>query len=125
MLGPGSLFTSVLAAVAVPGMAEAIEDSNAQLVFVLNLVTQDGETLGMTGVDHLEACRTFGSLDRSGIVLAHDGPLDVPPGLTAVDLGEVDAGALGWDLVTADLASNEADWPAHDPLALGKALSKI
>ena len=62
VLGPGSLFTSTLAAAVVPGMAEAINESAAQLVYVCNLVTQDGETLDMDGTAHLEALTSFGGL---------------------------------------------------------------
>ena len=43
VLGPGSLYTSVMAAMVVPGIVEAINASRARLVFVVNLITQDAE----------------------------------------------------------------------------------
>ena len=125
ILGPGSLFTSVLAAVAVPGIADAINAARARLVFALNLVTQDGETLGMTGLEHLRACRAHGGLLRGGVVVAHQGPLEVPAGLSEVTLGEAEAGGFGWDVVYADIAARDVDWPAHDPLRLGRALAAV
>ena len=55
VLGPGSLYTSVMAALVVPGIVEAINNSTAKLIYVCNLITQDGETLDMDGADHLDA----------------------------------------------------------------------
>ena len=122
ILGPGSLFTSVLAAVAVPGIADAINRAQGRIVFVLNLVTQDGETLHLAGPGHVEAVHTHGGLIRSGTVLAHQGPLAVPEELQGVELDEVNAAILGWNLVTADVVDRDSDWPAHDVMRLGQAL---
>ena len=46
ILGPGSLFTSIMPNLLVPGIAEAIERSNAAKIFVCNIMTQPGETTG-------------------------------------------------------------------------------
>lgn len=46
VLGPGDLYTSVLANVVVPGVAEAIQNSGAQVVYVSNLMTKLGQTSG-------------------------------------------------------------------------------
>ncbi|HNU07839.1 MAG TPA: YvcK family protein, partial [Pyrinomonadaceae bacterium] len=56
-IGPGSLFTSLLPPILVNGVAEAIADSAAVKVFVCNLMTQPGETDGMTSRRHLEIFR--------------------------------------------------------------------
>jgi len=55
LLGPGSLFTSVIPNLLVSGVAEAIEKSKATRVYIANLMTQPGETLGYTLVDHVRA----------------------------------------------------------------------
>jgi uncharacterized cofD-like protein len=55
MLGPGSLFTSIIPNLLVSGVAEAIEKSRATRIYIANLMTQPGETLGYTLVDHLRA----------------------------------------------------------------------
>ena len=83
ILGPGSLFTSVLAALSVPGISEAVDMSPAQVVAVVNLVTQDGETLGMDGRAHLAAYERFARLTRHAQALVHRGPLVVPRPLNA------------------------------------------
>jgi uncharacterized cofD-like protein len=55
VLGPGSLFTSILPVLLVRGVAEAIRAAHGRRVLVGNLMTQPGETVGMTMADHLEA----------------------------------------------------------------------
>jgi len=55
VLGPGSLFTSILPVLLVRGIAEAVRASRGAKVLVGNLMTQPGETVGMTMVDHLDA----------------------------------------------------------------------
>jgi len=52
-VGPGSLFTSLVPTLLVPGVAEAIRSSRATRVFVCNVMTQPGETAGFTASDHL------------------------------------------------------------------------
>ncbi len=56
-IGPGSLFTSLLPPILVDGVADAIGDSNAVKVFVCNLMTQPGETDGLSARQHLETIR--------------------------------------------------------------------
>ena len=55
MIGPGSLFTSVLAAVAVGGIAEAVASTKAQVVYVCNLRPEVSETEGFDVADHVAA----------------------------------------------------------------------
>ncbi len=53
VLGPGSLYTSVLPNLLVPGMAEAIVRSKATKIYICNVMTQAGETDNFTASDHL------------------------------------------------------------------------
>lgn len=53
VFGPGDLFTSVLANLAVKGIKEAICKSNAKKVYVLNLMTKYGQTYNYRATDHL------------------------------------------------------------------------
>jgi len=55
VLGPGSLYTSVIPNLLVCGVAEAIEKSPATRVYISNIMTQPGETRGYTLVDHVKA----------------------------------------------------------------------
>ena len=54
VLGPGSWFTSVIAPLMVPGISQAIAESSATVVVVLNLAPQPGETAGFSPERHLD-----------------------------------------------------------------------
>ncbi len=55
VIGPGSLYTSVLPNLLVPGIVDVIKASAARKVYICNVMTQKGETDGYTAADHLEA----------------------------------------------------------------------
>ncbi len=55
VLGPGSLYTSIIPNLLVDGIPQAIRDSNADKIYVTNVLTQLGETTGYTVGDHIEA----------------------------------------------------------------------
>jgi uncharacterized cofD-like protein len=57
VLGPGSLYTSLIPVLLVKELTEAIRLSGARVVLVMNLTTEPGETDGHTAVDHLLAVR--------------------------------------------------------------------
>jgi uncharacterized cofD-like protein len=56
--GPGSLYTSILPPLLIPEILEAVRLADAARVFVLNLMTEPGETEGFDAVAHLETIRT-------------------------------------------------------------------
>jgi len=60
VLGPGSLYTSLLATLVVPGVAEAVARSRALRIFVCNAMTERGETDGYGVAEHLRALATHG-----------------------------------------------------------------
>lgn len=53
ILGPGSLFSSIIPNLLVEGVAEAIRNSTAKKVYICNIMTQPGETDGFTVSDHI------------------------------------------------------------------------
>ncbi len=55
LLGPGSLYTSIIPNLLVDGIVDALTKAKAPKVYVLNIMTQDGETEGYTAFDHLDA----------------------------------------------------------------------
>jgi uncharacterized cofD-like protein len=60
VIGPGSLYTSLLPPLLVPGMREALADTRAARVFVCNVATQLGETEGYAVSNHLAALAAHG-----------------------------------------------------------------
>lgn len=55
VLGPGSLYTSILPNLLVQGLFQEIKRSDAQKLYICNVMTQPGETDGYTAADHVEA----------------------------------------------------------------------
>lgn len=125
VLGPGSLYTSVIAPLRVGRMAEEINASDAPLVYVCNLITQDGETLGMSGLDHVEALVGVAGIRAPDVIVVHDGPLGVPHGLAAVTIDRDEAAQAGMRVERGHIADSEASWPAHDPARLGAVLRRL
>jgi uncharacterized cofD-like protein len=93
VLGPGSLYTSVLAAAVVPGLAEALRGSDAPVIYVCNLHPQVHETDGYEVSHHVEALGRHGLVPdvvlydpdqiggAEGVVGATPVPLALPGGL--------------------------------------------
>nr|NNM90799.1 YvcK family protein [Bacilli bacterium] len=55
VVGPGSLYTSILPNLLVPGIAEAVRASKAKVIYICNVMTQPGETDGYCASDHVRA----------------------------------------------------------------------
>ena len=136
VVGPGSLFTSLIPNFLVAGMGEAIRASRALRVYVCNVANQRGETCGFDAADHVRALVSHGLEDAIDLVLVHESPEgSVPAGacpsadesVEAVDSGPgVRAGisALGPQVVIADLV--DAAMPTHhDPARLEAALAVL
>jgi len=110
VIGPGSLYTSVLAALAVPEITRAVSKSSARRVYVANLRPQRAETSGYDVAAHIEA------------LIGHGVTMDVVLADTsAMALGDV--GSLGVEVVEAKLAKTNG--LAHDPGRLSDALAGL
>lgn len=81
VLGPGSLFTSIIPNLLVQGVAEALAENRGVKVYVANLVTQPRETSGFSLGDHLRALSTYAPYLKLDVVLANSEPL--PPEVAA------------------------------------------
>lgn len=125
VLGPGSLYTSLIATLIVPGIAGAINQSSADLVYVANLITQDGETLGMDAADHVAALLDLAGLRPPAAIVAASGTVDVAPPLEPVHVDPKAMAFHGIETVCAELADPEAPWPQHDPARLGRVLAEL
>ena len=107
VIGPGSLYTSVLAAVAVPALREALDATPARKVYVCNLRAQVPETAGYDVAAHVSALRAHG-VDVD-VVVTHPG---------ALPLGRLDV-----EHVERPVAQPGSS--AHDPERLAGALSDL
>jgi uncharacterized cofD-like protein len=121
VLGPGSLYTSLLPNLLVPGIAAAVAASRAPVVFIANLREQPGETEGMELLEHLEALTSHVPDLHLDVVVAHVGPAPLGAGHPLVP--DVDALAqLAGRVLTADLLDGS---DGHDPAALARVLAGL
>lgn len=61
VLGPGSLYTSILPTLMIPDVGAAIKETKAQVLYISNIMTQMGETEGFTDANHVEVlCKHIG-----------------------------------------------------------------
>jgi uncharacterized cofD-like protein len=79
VIGPGSLYTSILPALLVPGIREAIAASGALVVFATNVATQAGETAGYDLADHLDTLAAHDAAHLVDVVVANSRLDAVPP----------------------------------------------
>ena len=121
VLGPGSWFSSVLPHLMVPALCDALVETHAHLVVVLNLAPQDGETEGYAPVDHLALLLDHAPALTIGTVLVDRSEVEAVD-----DLGELEelARACGARVVVADVARDDGS-PRHDPLKLAAAYADL
>lgn len=117
MLGPGSLFTSMVPHLLVPELREALAKTSARRVLVLNLVPQTGETSGFTPAAHLEAVAAHVPDLPFDCVLADSATLD-RDGLMDAALN------LGADVKFAPVAADGHE-ARHDPARLAHAYADL
>ena len=132
LLGPGSLYTSVIPNLLVDGVADAIRTSHAQKFYICNIMTQDGETEGYTAADHLEALLRHGREGLVDLCLANNAP--IPRALAAryseedAELMRIDRARiahLGIALAEYPLLSAEGGYARHDPALLAQAVMEL
>lgn len=123
--GPGSLFTSVLPNLLVPGIASAVRASPAMKVYVSNIATEEGETDHFSLEDHVRALEEHVGAGMFTSVLANDNlNVGFPRHLNVEVVAPGPLPSEGYRLVTADLVDLENPWQ-HDPKKLAEALMKL
>lgn len=115
VIGPGSLFTSVLAAALAPAVTAAIRDTAARCVYVANLGPQVPETEGLDLAGHVDALVRHGV--RVDMVVCDEGSTLWPSRADAV----VGADGVSRPVVVAPVADDRGR--THHPARLGAALA--
>ncbi len=130
VLGPGSLFTSILPNFLVGRIAREVADAHAVKVYVCNVMTQPGETDGMTAADHVKALFDIAGERVCDYVVVND---EAPSRLVAAyaQEGQVPVrpdveriSAMGVEPVRAGVIS-ETDTVRHDPYRLATTVVGI
>lgn len=129
LLGPGSLYTSVIPNLLVPGIAEAIRASSAPKIYICNVMTQPGETDNMGAADHVETLLAhadividyvlvnLGDPEKLAEKYRAEGALPVDPQLERLAALKVEG--VGTSLLS------ETDWVRHDPEALARTVMDL
>jgi uncharacterized cofD-like protein len=118
VLGPGSLFTSLIATLLVPGIRSALVATTARRVFVCNNRQQKGETEGLNASAHVGALLAHAGADSLDTVIVQIPEIDI-------DGVQVDREALDFmnvEVIEADTCSSSG---LHDPEKLAKVLAPL
>jgi uncharacterized cofD-like protein len=131
VLGPGSLYTSLLPSLLIPEIRDAVLQASAPRIFVCNVATQDGETTGYDLAAHLDAIVAHTGPDLVDVVLANNHFIPVTSlGLSAiVDGAPPKAVRLRWPparqpaprLILDDVV-DPRNPHHHDPIRLAAAV---
>lgn len=132
ILGPGSLYTSIIPNLLVDGIADAIIRADAMKLYVSNIMTQNGETEGMAVSDHIRALFRHSADKIFDICLANNAA--APRELLAkyakedanqlfIDRAEVER--MGIKVYEAAIMSCRDDRVRHDPPALTEQILQI
>ena len=122
VLGPGSLFTSLLPNLVVPEIAQAIRVSQALKIYICNVATQPGETDNFTLADHIRALETHvGPNFFSHIMVNNNFNHPLPQSLARNLVIPVLPDTMGYCLVEVDVIDEAEPW-RHDAPKLAREL---
>ncbi len=131
VLGPGSLYSSVIASCLVDGVAEALARSRGIRVLVGNLFTQLGETDGYDAAEHVRAVERHAGRVVD-VLLVHGPPLPqrllesyAAQGSHPVMLDRVALAGMGVAVAEADLLGSGGETARHDPDRMASALLQL
>lgn len=125
VIGPGSLYTSVLPNLLVPDLAQALVSAGATKVYVCNVATQASETEGYDVTAHVDALRSQVGREMFSLVLANHAFAGRRPPGTGVDWVKLPPlNGVDYQLITRDLADAQYPW-RHDSDKLAQALMEL
>lgn len=132
ILGPGSLYTSVMPNLLVDGVAEAVARSKAVRMYIANIMTQNGETEGYTLSDHISELFRHSGRHLADICIANnkDVPQELldryaPEGACQLEIDREQTEKLGVSVFEAPLFGRYGDFVRHNPRLLAKEIIKV
>ena len=131
VLGPGSLYTSIMPNLLVEGIGDALCRSRAVKIYICNVMTQPGETDGYTASMHVKAILDHAGRNAVDYVIVNSTPVPedlkkkyAEAGAYPVIVDEDVLKALGVGVVKADLITNH-DAIHHDPKKLAERVMQV
>ncbi len=132
LLGPGSLYTSVIPNLLAEGISEALSASSALRIYVCNIMTQEGETEGYSCFDHAREIIRHAKRPVFDVCLANNAPIpeDVialyaAEGAGAARLDRKRFAKAGIELRERPLMTLRGGQVRHHPLKLASALTEL
>lgn len=132
VLGPGSLYTSILPNLLVPGVADAVRRSRALKVYVCNVMTQPGETDQYTVSQHIQALIDHAGYGIINTCLVNSQPISEPllkkyleQHAIPVRIDAKESQRLGVEVVRAALLDDNQEYVRHDPDKLAREISQL
>ena len=129
VLGPGSLYTSIIPNLLVDGIVEAIQASDALKIYVCNVMTQEGETESYTVSDHIAALFAHSSPGLFDLCLTNSSPIPravaaryAEEGAERIRCDKEACEALGVEIVERPVATVENGFVRHHPDDLAREL---
>ena len=132
VIGPGSLYTSIIPNLLVKGVSKALKDSKAFKVYISNIMTEPGETYNYSLSDHIKAIKRHIGEGLIDYCIYDTG--DIIPeyirkynsrGADVIDQDIQKAKAEGVKLIKRDLATIENKYIRHNPDALAEAIIEL
>ena len=132
LLGPGSLYTSIIPNLLVEGVAQAIAESSALKVYIANVMTQEGETEGYTNADHIRAIFEHSAPGLFHLCLVNSAaiPAEVleryaQEGAEQLCFDKARCAELGVELVSRPVSAVHNGYVRHDSELLAAALLEL
>ena len=122
IIGPGSLYTSIVPNLLIPGIAQAVDKSRALKVYICNVAEEPRQTEGYSVQDHLAVVQRYSGADSVHAVIANS---SIPAGPTPAGLDFIRP-RRPWDesalLIEADVIDEFAT-ARHDPAKLAHTVA--
>lgn len=132
VLGPGSLYTSIIPNLLVEEIGKALAESKAKKIYVCNVMTQPGETTGFTVSDHIKEIYKYCGENSIDYVIANVGKIDDAlikryyneknSKLVVLDKEEVEA--LNVEIIEGNLVNVKYNYIRHDANNLSELIIK-
>ncbi|MBF0522619.1 MAG: YvcK family protein [Candidatus Omnitrophica bacterium] len=131
ILGPGSLYTSIIPNLLIKGMSEAIAKANAFKIYICNVMTQRGETDGYSASEHLkviiehsnkhvvDACLINNAIPPEDALGRYKAEKSYP---VKADIEKIEG--MGYEVVATDLLG-VTDYVRHDSTKLNASLIRL
>lgn len=133
LLGPGSLYTSIIPNLLVTDISQALKETKAEVVYILNIMTQPGETNGYNVTDHVVAIIDHANSNVIDKIVVNSKEVDkyakyryksiensTPIYITDEDRENMEK--LGIEIIEADICDISYDYIVHDSNKLMKTI---